>query len=172
MTDSPPVFIADSCIGGLSVVSSLWNAGDAGNAIFLADYAINPLGVKSDPEIADVVERWLRSAENHSDTLVMACNTLSVQHRRLQRSKAAPVGAGTRCLHGRLFRSAGAGRETSPGEQGHSDRWHALHRSRKPVSGHYSVQPYPAREQKPSPPRSSSALSLASNHGTARTIPC
>jgi len=89
MTDSPPVFIADSCIGGLSVVSSLWNAGDAGNAIFLADYAINPLGVKSDPEIADVVERWLRSAENHSDTLVMACNTLSVQHRRLQRSKAA-----------------------------------------------------------------------------------
>jgi glutamate racemase len=92
MTRSQPIFIADSCIGGLSVVSSLWNAGDAGNAIFLADYAINPLGVKSNPEIADVVERWLRSAENHSDTLVMACNTLSVQHRKLQRSKAALSG--------------------------------------------------------------------------------
>ena len=64
MTDSPPVFIADSCIGGLSVVRSLWDAGEAGNAIFLADYAINPLGVKSDPEIADVVERWLRLADD------------------------------------------------------------------------------------------------------------
>lgn len=88
MTESPPIFIADSCIGGLSVVRSLWNAGEAGNAIFLADYAINPLGVKSDPDIANVVERWLRSAEEHSDTLVMACNTLSVRHRKLQLSKA------------------------------------------------------------------------------------
>ena len=88
MTESPPIFIADSCIGGLSVVRSLWDAGDAGNAIFLADYAINPLGVKSDPEIASVVKRWLRSAEQQSDTLVMACNTLSVRHRRLQLSKA------------------------------------------------------------------------------------
>ena len=92
MTDSPPVFIADSCIGGLSVVRSLWDAGDAGNAIFLADYAINPLGVKPDREIADVVERWLRSARNHSDTLVIACNTLSVQHQKRQRSKATLSG--------------------------------------------------------------------------------
>jgi glutamate racemase len=88
MTESPPVFIADSCIGGLSVVRSLWHADAASNAIFLADYAINPLGVKSDPDIADVVEHWLRSAEKYSDTLVMACNTLSVRHRQLQLSNA------------------------------------------------------------------------------------
>lgn len=87
MTDSQPVFIADSCIGGLSVVRSLWDAGDAGSAIFLADYAINPLGVKTDPDITEVVERWLQSAEECSDTLVMACNTLSVQYRKLQLSK-------------------------------------------------------------------------------------
>ena len=89
MNESPPVFIADTCIGGLSVVRSLWEAGDAGNAIFLADYAVNPLGVKSDADIANVVERWLRAAGEYSDTLVIACNTLSVQHRKLPLSKAA-----------------------------------------------------------------------------------
>jgi len=92
MNESSPVFIADSCIGGLSVVRSLWDTGDAGNAIFLADYAINPLGVKSDPDIGAVVENWLRSAEEYSDTLVMACNTLSVRHRKLQMSKAPLLG--------------------------------------------------------------------------------
>ena len=92
MTESRPIFIADSCIGGLSVVKSLWNAGDASDAIFLADYAINPLGVKSAPDIADVVERWLRLAEEHSDTLVTACNTLSVRHRKLPLSRAAMSG--------------------------------------------------------------------------------
>lgn len=92
MTDSRPVFIADSCIGGLSVVKSLWNAGAAGDAVFLADYAINPLGVKSAPDIADVVARWLQLAEEQSDTLVMACNTLSVRHRKLQLSSAPMPG--------------------------------------------------------------------------------
>jgi len=87
MTESPPVFIADSCIGGLSVVKSLWNAGDASDAVFLADYAINPLGVKSDSDIADVTDRWLKQAKEHSDTLVMACNTLSVRYHQLLRSK-------------------------------------------------------------------------------------
>jgi len=88
MTESRPVFIADSCIGGLSVVRSLWNSGDASNAVFLADYSINPLGVKSDSDIADVADRWLRQANEHSDTLVMACNTLSVRYHELLRSEA------------------------------------------------------------------------------------
>ena len=92
MNESSPVFIADSCIGGLSVVRSLWDAGEAGNAIFLADYAINPLGVKSDSDIAGVVERWLRSAEKYSDTLVIACNTLSVRYRKQPMSKAPLLG--------------------------------------------------------------------------------
>jgi len=87
MTKSRPVFIADSCIGGLSVVKSLWNAGDASDAVFLADYAINPIGVKSDSDIADVTDRWLKQAKEHSDTLVMACNTLSVRYHQLLRSK-------------------------------------------------------------------------------------
>jgi glutamate racemase len=92
MNESRPVFIADSCIGGLSVVKSLWNAGDASDAVFLADYAINPLGVKSDSDIADVADQWLRQAKEHSDTLVMACNTLSVRYHELLRSDAPVSG--------------------------------------------------------------------------------
>jgi len=87
MTESRPVFIADSCIGGLSVVAFPWNADDASDAVFLADYAINPLGVKSDSDIANVTDRWLKQAKEHSDTLVMACNTLSVRYHQLLRSK-------------------------------------------------------------------------------------
>lgn len=92
MKDSKPVFIADSCIGGLSVVESMWNSGNAGDAVFLADYEINPLGLKSDSAIADVVDRWLRLAEEHSDTLVIACNTLSIRYHQLLRSKAPLAG--------------------------------------------------------------------------------
>jgi len=86
MSDPRPVFIADTCIGGLSVVKSIWSSGSTADAFFLADYAINPLGVKSDSDIAEVVARWLEFAEEHSDTLVIACNTLSVRYHKLVRS--------------------------------------------------------------------------------------
>jgi len=92
MSDLKPVFIADTCIGGLSVVKSMWNSGGAGDAVFLADYAINPLGVKSDSAIADVVNRWLGLAAEHSDTLVIACNTLSIRYHQLLRSDASLSG--------------------------------------------------------------------------------
>ena len=72
MRNSKPVFIADTCIGGLSVVKSMWGSGYAGDAIFMADYEINPLGVKSDSAIADVVNKWLRLAAENSETLVIA----------------------------------------------------------------------------------------------------
>ena len=87
MKDSKPVFIVDSCIGGLSVVKSIWNSGRMSDAVFMADYEVNPLGVKSDSAIADVVNRWLSLAEDHSDTLIMACNTLSIHYHLLRRSK-------------------------------------------------------------------------------------
>ncbi len=85
--------MADSCIGGLSVVKSLWESGRAGSAYFLADYAVNPLGVKSDEAIAGVVDRWLSRAAEVSDLLVIACNTLSIryhQSRRADRPVAGP----------------------------------------------------------------------------------
>ena len=82
-TDARPVFIADTCIGGLSVVKAMWGAGSAGEAVFMADYAVNPLGVKSDTVIAQVVGSWLHTAGQHSDTLVIACNTLSLRYHQL-----------------------------------------------------------------------------------------
>jgi len=73
------------------VVKSLWNSGDTSDVIFLADYAINPLGVTSGPDITDVADRWLKQANKYSDTLVMACNTLSVQYDQLLRSEAPEI---------------------------------------------------------------------------------
>jgi glutamate racemase len=82
-----PVFIADTCIGGLSVVKSLWDSGRASDAIYLADYAINPLGVKNDSAIEDVIYKWFKLAEEHSESLVIACNTLSIRYHQMVRSK-------------------------------------------------------------------------------------
>lgn len=87
MKTSEAIFIADTCIGGLSVVKAMWSSGSAYEAVFMADYAVNPLGVKDDSAIADVVKRWLRLAEEHSDTLLIACNTLSIRYHRLLRSR-------------------------------------------------------------------------------------
>jgi len=88
-TTSLPVFLADTCVCGLSVLKSLWISGSASEAVFLADYAVNPLGVKSDGEIANVAQRWIEMAAQHSETLVIACNTLSIRYHQLRRSGAA-----------------------------------------------------------------------------------
>lgn len=86
MPASTSIFVADSCIGGLSVLRSLWGSGYTRNATFLADYQINPLGVKDDALIASVVERWMSMASEHSNTIIMACNTLSVRYELMRRN--------------------------------------------------------------------------------------
>lgn len=86
------VFIVDTCIGGLSVVKSLHASQCVNDAVFVADYAVNPMGVKSDTEIADVVQRWLTMAGQYSDTAVIACNTLSVYYHRELASEKQPAG--------------------------------------------------------------------------------
>lgn len=65
----------------------MWNEQAADHAVFLADYAINPLGVKSDAAIARVVSSWLERAANVSDTLVIACNTLSIRYHQLREAE-------------------------------------------------------------------------------------
>jgi len=83
MNKPRPVFVADTCIGGLSVLRALRRSGHANDAVFLADYEVNPLGVKSDAAIEQVVNKWLGMAKRHSDKLVIACNTLSIRYRQL-----------------------------------------------------------------------------------------
>ncbi|MCW8925635.1 MAG: hypothetical protein OQJ84_05205 [Xanthomonadales bacterium] len=92
MADSKPIFIADTCICGLSVLKSMWESGSANEAVFMADYAINPLGVKDDAAIAEVAGNWLATAAELSDTLVIACNTLSIRFHQLGRSEQVHTG--------------------------------------------------------------------------------
>jgi len=87
MADPKPIFIADTCICGLSVLKSMWHSGYANEAVFMADYAINPLGVKDDATIAEVARNWLDAAAELSDTLVIACNTLSIRFHQLALSQ-------------------------------------------------------------------------------------
>jgi glutamate racemase len=67
----------------------MWSSGHASNALFMADYEVNPLGVKSENAIEDVVYKWCKLAEEHSDTLIIACNTLSVRYHQMVRSKVS-----------------------------------------------------------------------------------
>ena len=94
MNTARPIFVIDTCIGGLSVVKSLHAAGRVSNVVFVADYAVNPLGIKSAKEIADVVQRWLTMAAQHSDTAVIACNTLSVHYQRFSETRECSTGPG------------------------------------------------------------------------------
>lgn len=86
------MFVADSCIGGLSVIKSLWKSRMSPNVVFLADYSINPLGVRSDAAIAGVVDTWLSQAAEISDTLIIACNTLSIRYRQLHQASGSKHG--------------------------------------------------------------------------------
>ena len=71
MSSPKPVFITDACIGGLSAVKSMWGYGHAANALFMADYDVNPLGVKDESAIAEMVSKWFSMAAEHADTVVI-----------------------------------------------------------------------------------------------------
>ena len=92
MNNPKPIFIADTCIGGLSVVKSMWGLGHASNVLFMADYEVNPLGVKDESAIADAANKWFSLAREHSETLVIACNTLSVRYRQLPSTRITSSG--------------------------------------------------------------------------------
>ena len=74
----------------MSVLKSLWDAGVARQAVLMADYAVNPLGVKSDAAIATVVERWIEAALIEAELLIFACNTLSIRYHQLADSRNVP----------------------------------------------------------------------------------
>ncbi len=48
-------------------------------AFYLADYAVNPLGVKSPEVVREALEGWVRAAQGRASTLVVACNTASAR---------------------------------------------------------------------------------------------
>jgi len=73
------VVFCDTCIGGSTVLSSLARTRSGLRAFFLADYAVNPLGVKDQPGVKEALDQWLDRTVGRADTLVVACNTASVR---------------------------------------------------------------------------------------------
>jgi glutamate racemase len=72
------VVFCDSCLGGTTVAARLAATRGGLRAFYLADYAVNPLGLKSEADILATLARWREVARSRSDTLVVACNTASV----------------------------------------------------------------------------------------------
>ena len=76
------VVFTDSCIGGSTVATKLGAKTSGLKGLYLADYAINPLGVQSPERIAAVVQRWIAVAASCAPLLIVACNTASVSLHR------------------------------------------------------------------------------------------
>jgi glutamate racemase len=79
MTDTRPILVFDSGVGGLSVLAHIRRALPHAPIIYAADNAGYPYGTKSEAEIASRVPALLgRLAERyHPRLIVIACNTAS-----------------------------------------------------------------------------------------------
>ncbi len=75
------VMFCDTCVGGATVAATLAAKRTGLRAFYLADYAVNPLGVKSRDEVRAALRRWIALTLPRSATLVIACNTASVLYR-------------------------------------------------------------------------------------------
>jgi glutamate racemase len=92
------VFI-DTCLGGSTVAAQAAATSRAGlSAFYLADYAVNPLGVKTAAEVRAALERWVCIALPRTGTLVVACNTASVLLEQLPDLVSRAEGSGLRVL--------------------------------------------------------------------------
>ena len=75
--DRYDVAFCDTCIGGSTVASHL--AWPGLRAFYLADYHVNPLGVRSDAEVLAALTRWIDIAATRAPEVVIACNTASAK---------------------------------------------------------------------------------------------
>jgi len=72
------IVFADTCIGGSTVAARLALSRGGLRGLFLADYAVNPLGVKPPSGVRAALDRWVDVARDRASTLIVACNTASV----------------------------------------------------------------------------------------------
>lgn len=91
------VFI-DTCLGGSTVAARAAMTATGVRAFYLADYVVNPLGVKTAAEVRGALERWIRIALPRTRTLVVACNTASVRLEQLPDVLSEAEGSGLRVL--------------------------------------------------------------------------
>jgi glutamate racemase len=94
----PPIgydlVFCDSCIGGSSIARKLSNQPWSVRALYLADYAVNPLGTKRPSEISRALQRWVDFSAGSSKTLVIACNTASIRLTECPDVRSSAVEAG------------------------------------------------------------------------------
>jgi glutamate racemase len=90
------VMFADTCLGGSTVAARVGVSAAGVRGYYLADYAVNPLGVKPPSEIGAALDRWIRAATARTRTLVVACNTASVLLEQLPDLLARATTAGLR----------------------------------------------------------------------------
>jgi len=88
------VVFTDTCVGGSTVAARVARDRKGLRAFYLADYAVNPLGVKSEREVRDALDRWVDTARNRSSTMVVACNTASILLRDCPEVRARAKRAG------------------------------------------------------------------------------
>lgn len=86
----------DTCVGGSTVAARLAASRSGLTAYYLADYGINPLGVKPRDEVRAVLRRWVARAGGLGGTLVIACNTASGLYRDCPEVQGEAAAAGLR----------------------------------------------------------------------------
>ncbi len=69
--------IFDSGIGGLTTLKLILDKFSGNDALYFADNAHHPLGVKSDEELTMIVKSGINFLKDNSDIVVLACNTAS-----------------------------------------------------------------------------------------------
>jgi glutamate racemase len=91
------IVFCDTCLGGSTVASRLASTHHGLRAFYLADYAVNPLGVKSTDAVGAALAHWVDVGSALADTIVIACNTASVLFAAMrERGARSLVGSGSR----------------------------------------------------------------------------
>jgi len=90
--------LADTCIGGSTVAERIASSASGLRAFYLADYSVNPLGLRSVEDVRAALERWVAFAAARAPLLVIACNTASVRLAGCPEVRERAADAGIRLL--------------------------------------------------------------------------
>lgn len=88
------IIMADSCSGGFSVLKYIDSWAGNYNVEYLADYEKNPFGLKSEPEIEDIVSSWFKNLVDKDKVrlFIIACNTASIASVKIKQKLAKEYG--------------------------------------------------------------------------------
>ena len=79
--------VIDSCACGLGIISGIAPVTGNRNVLYLADTEFNPLGLKSNAELVNIIDSWFDIVINDTmrpDIIIIGCNTASIAFRKNQ----------------------------------------------------------------------------------------